>query len=65
MYHIVEISREILLRNARSIKKGPKDVRGSHTNYVPKHNSKDGVIEPIQNIEMNQCNYGVTRHQSK
>ena len=62
---VVEVSREVLLRDARSVKVGSDDIGCSHSNDVSKHGGENGVVETIQNEEVDQCDHGIAGNARK
>ena len=61
-YNIIEVSGEVLFRNTRSVKDSSEDVRRPHSDDIPEHHREDGVVESIENIDMNQQKNSVTSH---
>ena len=60
--NIIEVSGEVLFRNTRSVKDSSEDVRRPHSDDIPEHHREDGVVESIENIDMNQQKNSVTSH---
>ena len=51
-YHIIEVSREVFLRNARAIQKGSENVRCSHSKNIEESDSEERILQSVQNEEM-------------
>lgn len=57
--NIVEVSGEVLLGDARSVEVGSDNVCCSHSDDISEHGGEDGVVEAVQDEEVNQRDHGV------
>ena len=56
---------KVLFRNASSIQNSSQDIGPSHSHEIPKDNGKYAVIEPFQNVDMNESDNSIASNKSK